>query len=103
MAREITLKHDIATPTGYMKGRTAGSCIILSSLSAEVQVRYGDALTSSEPLSRGQTMVLPAELGDYCLEGTGTLVFSYVPARDDVAWRRWEDVNIKQAAYEAQA
>jgi mannose-6-phosphate isomerase len=102
VAREITLKHDITTSiSGYMKGRTAGSCIILSSLSAEVQVRYGDALTSSEPLSRGQTMVLPAELGDYCLEGTGTLVFSYVPAPDDAAWRRWEAINTKHAPYEA--
>lgn len=102
VAREITLKHDIDS-TGYMKGRTGGSCIILSSLNAEVQVRYGDALTLSEPLSRGQTIVLPAELGDYGLEGTGTLVFSYVPTRDDAAWRRWEEVNIKQATCETQA
>lgn len=102
VAREITLKHDIAHTIGYMKGRTAGSCIILSSLSAEVQVRYGDALKRSESLSRGQTMVLPAELGEYCLEGTGTLVLSYVPTRDDAAWRRWEEVNVKQAACEAQ-
>ncbi len=102
VAREITLKPDIDS-TGYMKGRTGGSCIILSSLSAEIQVRYGDKLTCNEPLSRGQTIVLPAELGEYCLEGTGTLVLSYVPTRDDAAWRRWEEVNTKQATCEAQA
>ncbi len=104
VSRQLTLNHDVATSnSGYMKGKTGGSCIILSSLNADIQVRYGDALTSSEPLARGQTVVLPAELGDYCLEGTGTLVFSYVPATSDAAWRRWEAVNSKSAAYEARA
>jgi hypothetical protein len=73
-----------------MDDETGKSCIILSSLGAEVQVRYGEALENLEPLSGGQTMVLPAALGKYRIEGTGALLLSYVPAPDDEAWQLWE-------------
>ena len=73
-----------------MDNETGKSCIILSSLGAEVQVRYGEALENHEPLSGGQTMVLPAALGKYRIEGTGALLLSYVPAPDDEAWQLWE-------------
>jgi hypothetical protein len=76
-----------------MDGEAGSSCVILSSLGAEVQVRYGEALEYGEPLSAGQTMVLPAALGKYRLEGTGTLLLSYVPAPGDQAWRLWEAKN----------
>jgi len=77
----------------YMEGHTEGSCVILSSLGAEVQVHYGPALSLCEHLSRGQTMVLPAGLGKYAIEGSGVLMFSYVPARGDEAWQLWETKN----------
>jgi hypothetical protein len=38
-------------------------------------------------------MVLPAALGTYRLEGTGVLLFSYVPAPGDEAWKIWETSN----------
>lgn len=78
---------------GSFDGQTENSCILLSSLGAELQVRYGPGLRTSEQLARGQTMVLPAVLGNYRLEGTGTLLFSYVPAPGDKAWKMWETRN----------
>jgi mannose-6-phosphate isomerase len=92
VTREITFK-DTLNHTGYMKGETRGSCIILTSLGAEVLVLYGHSLEKSEKLSGGQTMILPAALGNFCIEGTGTLLFSYVPSPDDEAWRLWETAN----------
>jgi mannose-6-phosphate isomerase len=77
----------------YMKNETAGSCVILSSLGAGVTVRYGDAFAYSENLVKGQTMVLPAALGKYCIEGNGVLLFSYVPAPGDEIRRLWEEKN----------
>jgi mannose-6-phosphate isomerase len=76
-----------------MKHETAGSCIILTSLGAEVTVRYGDAFEYRENLVKGQTMILPAALGNYCLEGNGVLLFSYVPAPGDEIRRLWEEKN----------
>jgi mannose-6-phosphate isomerase len=76
-----------------MKGSTEGSCIILTALSGEVQVRYGSVLGCSLSLARGQTMVLPAALGDYRIEGEGVLMFSYVPEPGDEAWQAWEEKN----------
>jgi hypothetical protein len=38
-------------------------------------------------------MVLPAELGNYCIEGEGILMFSYVPLQGDKAWKAWENEN----------
>ncbi len=92
VTREITLKG-VHSSDGYMKGKTQASCIILTSLSAEVLVRYGHSLAEHEQLSRGQTMILPAALGNYCIEGTGTLMFSYVPSLDDEAWQSFSLVN----------
>ncbi|HET7640692.1 MAG TPA: hypothetical protein VFK47_18430, partial [Ktedonobacteraceae bacterium] len=82
--------------TDYMKGQTTRSCIILSSLGAELQVRYGDNLAYSEKLTPGETMILPAALGAYCLEGSGRLVFSYVPTPGDEAWQLWEAQNKRE-------
>ncbi|HZU02733.1 MAG TPA: hypothetical protein VFA10_23895 [Ktedonobacteraceae bacterium] len=78
---------------GSLDGKTENSCILLSSLGAEARLRYGRGLRSSEQLARGQTIVLPAALGNYRLEGTGTLLFSYVPASGDEAWKTWETRN----------
>lgn len=89
VARELTLQQ----ANGYMSGETGGSCIILTSLGAEVKVRSGDGLDYSQKLARGQTMVLPAALGQYCIEGSGTLLFAYVPAPGDEAWELWEAEN----------
>ena len=86
--RETTL-----SPDGYMKSKTAGSCIILTSLGAEMLVRYGDTLERAETLARGETMILPADLGSYTIEGKGTFVYSYVPAPDDDAWAAWKRIN----------
>ena len=92
VTRELSFKQN-GTSYGYMKSKTHGSCIILTSLDASVQVRYGTAFEHREPLSRGQTMVLPAALGQYCIEGTGKLMLSYVPDAHDTAWQRWEVSN----------
>jgi mannose-6-phosphate isomerase len=88
VTRELAFQHN-----GSLHGKTEKSCILLSSLGAEIQVRYGNGLESSEQLARGQTMVLPATLGNYRLEGTGSLLFSYVPAPADEAWKVWETKN----------
>ena len=80
-------------PDSSLQGQTGKSCIILSSLGAELQVRYGPSLSQYEHLSRGQTMVLPAALGTYAIEGSGVLLFSYVPTPGDEVWQLWEANN----------
>src|SRR6266566_6793787 len=97
VTREITFKAN-KEHYSYMKGKTASSCIILSALNAEIQVRYGANLESWEQLASGQTIVLPAALGEYCLEGTGTVMFSYVPLPDDKAWQLWGEQNTRFAS-----
>jgi len=89
VSREISLQQG-ENIHGYMKGKTSSSCVILTSLSAEVRVHYGD---NFEQLVRGQTMVLPAALGNYCIEGEGKLVLSYVPLPGDEAWQLWKAEN----------
>src|SRR5579883_2595288 len=86
VTREITLRS-------WREDQTVGSCIILSSLGASLRVAYGEGLERSEELTRGQTMVLPAALGTYRLEGNGSFLYSYVPAPDDEAWRIWREQN----------
>lgn len=86
VTREITLRS-------WREDQTAGSCIILSSLGASLRVAYGEGLERSEELTRGQTMVLPAALGTYRLEGNGSFLYSYVPAPNDEAWRLWREQN----------
>ena len=89
---ELTLRESNSA-AGYMKGRTERSCVILTSLGASLRIRYGDSFERGETLSRGQTIVLPAALGQYCLEGQGSLLYSYVPEPGDVAWEMWERAN----------
>lgn len=96
VACEITLRPG-EDSHGYMKGETGGSCIILTSLDDEARVRYGASLTYAEKVARGQTMVLPAALGNYCIEGTGKLIYSYVPEAGDKAWQLWEEENRRVA------
>ncbi|GAC1422096.1 MAG: class I mannose-6-phosphate isomerase [Ktedonobacteraceae bacterium] len=88
VTRELLLKEGAA-----VQRSTTNSCVILSSLGAEVRVHYGDTLTHSETLARGQTMIIPAALGTYCIEGSGVLLFSYVPTVDDTAWSAWQSAN----------
>jgi mannose-6-phosphate isomerase len=92
VTRELTFRPENGR-LGYAEGKTEESCIILSSLGAEVEVHFGTSFTGSERLSRGETMVLPAALGSYRIEGTGRLLLSYVPTPDDKAWRLWEAKN----------
>jgi mannose-6-phosphate isomerase len=99
VARELSFKKPGYGERGrnelrsYMEGRTGESCVILSSLGAEVEVHYGPSLSKCETLARGQTMVLPAALGEYVIQGSGVLVFSYVPEQGDEAWQLWEAKN----------
>ena len=86
VTREITLRTRI-------EGETVKSCLIFSSLSASLHVRYGEGLEQSERLERGQTMVLPAALGRYAIEGQGTFLASHVPGDEDRAWRLWNEQN----------
>jgi mannose-6-phosphate isomerase len=92
VTRELTLKPQYQRTSTY-DDQTADSCVILSSLGAEATVRYGTALEHRERISRGQTMVLPAALGTYRIEGEGKLFFSYVPSPEDEAWRLWHTKN----------
>lgn len=78
---------------GYMKNETRQSCIILTSLGGSLRIRYGASDEYSETLIRGQTVVLPAALGQYCLEGQGRVLHAYVPSPGDEAWRAWEREN----------
>ncbi len=89
----VTCETAFDTNGGYMKDKTGGSCVILTSLGAEIELRYGSYLEHCERLTQGQTMVLPAALGEYYIKGTGTFVSSYVPTSDDAIWKRWEAHN----------
>ncbi|HZU69347.1 MAG TPA: type I phosphomannose isomerase catalytic subunit [Ktedonobacteraceae bacterium] len=91
VTRELIFQHD--TPHGYMKDKTRGSCIILSSLGAQGAIRYGKNFEYGEVFSPGQTIVVPAGLGEFCIEGPGRLLLSYVPEAQDEAWRLWRDRN----------
>jgi len=84
VTRELLLKEGAS-----VQRNASGSCVILSSLGAEIHVSYGNAFAQSEVLSRGQTMILPAALGEYRITGNGALLLSYVPAADDAAWAAW--------------
>ena len=86
VTRELLLRTHFA-------GSTSGSCLILSSLGADLRLYYGEDQQLSEGLTRGQTMVLPAALGSYRIEGSGQLLISYVPGPEDEAWRRWQTAN----------
>ena len=77
----------------YMKNEIQDSCVILTSLGAVVDVHYGNTLEHAEKLVKGQTMVLPADLGNFCIEGSGTLLYSYVPGFEDKIWHAWKTKN----------
>ena len=85
--------HKNTIISDYMKNAIHGSCSILTSLDAEVIVRYGKSLDYNEKIVKGQTMILPAELGTFCIEGNGALLYSYVPGPEDEIWRAWEAKN----------
>ncbi|GCE13201.1 type I phosphomannose isomerase catalytic subunit [Tengunoibacter tsumagoiensis] len=88
LTREISLKAGAT-----MAGQTTDSCIIITSVGAELQVNYGDDLSQSEVLSRGQTLVLPAALGTFSISGLGSFLYSYVPNEQDTAWQHWNAAN----------
>ena len=78
---------------GPLSGTTSStSCQILSLLDGECTLRSGgdDALL----LGKGATVVLPAQLGAYTLEGSSCrLLRSYVPTPDDDLLRRFWSVQ----------
>jgi len=88
VTREIVLRAYT-----HREDRTGGSCQILSSLGADLLLWYGEGLQACESLRRGQTMVLPAALGDYRIEGKGAFLLSYVPAPGERTWRLWDESN----------
>lgn len=88
----VTRELVLHTPTS-IDGQTAGSCLILSSLDADLLVRYSTDVHACERLLRGQTMILPAALGAYRIEGEGAFLLSYVPSPADRAWRLWAEHN----------
>jgi mannose-6-phosphate isomerase len=94
----VTRELNLQAPSGGrawpgMHGKTDSSCVILSSLGTGVQICYGERLQYSEALAQGQTMVLPAALGEYVIEGTGIVLLSYVPTPGDEAWHLWAAKN----------
>lgn len=107
VTRELRLKPtqtaDGTTNEIQVEGTTAESCVVLSSLGAEVRVSYGDTLAESVALSRGQTMVLPAALGAYRIVGHGSLLLSYVPDANDRAKKQWEAHNRSSLIHTASA
>jgi mannose-6-phosphate isomerase len=90
--RELLLAQGQADH-GYMNSETRASCVILTSLDTQAQVSYGENLKQSVSMARGQTVVLPAALGAYRIEGQGKMLLSYVPGDDDQAWLAWKRVN----------
>jgi mannose-6-phosphate isomerase len=90
---ELVFHKNAININDYMKNEIRDTCSILTSLGAEVIVRYGETLDYGEKLEKGQTMILPAELGTFRIEGSGTLLYSYVPASEDVILRTWEAKN----------
>ncbi len=94
VTREIRLKsHD--TKPGLFSSHMPDSCVILSSIGANASVRYGPSYEEQEPLTCRHTMVLPAALDTFRIEGEGTFLLSYVPSQADAAWQRWEQENKK--------
>jgi mannose-6-phosphate isomerase len=89
VSREVVLQGKAAFG-GYMKGLTKHSCIIITSLGGNLRACFGETLQLNEVLTRGQTMVLPATLGQYYIEGEGRYMLSYVPEADDEAWAEWQ-------------
>ncbi|HKV84015.1 MAG TPA: type I phosphomannose isomerase catalytic subunit [Ktedonobacterales bacterium] len=81
LEEELRFAGSISTTT------SPASCVILTVLDG------GCALSSSAPtvaLTRGDTVVLPASLGEYTLTAAGVrLIRSSVPCEDDETAQRW--------------
>jgi mannose-6-phosphate isomerase len=88
VSRELNLKA-----RNIVEDRTTDSCVILTSLGATLTIAYGADFVEHETLKRGETMILPASLGEYRLQGEGLLLRSYVPSAEDAAWRLWSQEN----------
>lgn len=88
LTRELQLREHV-----HIERRTGESCVILTCLGESARVSYGESLTSYESIRRGETMILPAALGRYTIEGLGALLFSYVPMPDDQIWQSWQAQN----------
>jgi mannose-6-phosphate isomerase len=94
VACKYFLTHELRLkPHGAVVGTTGTSCIILSSLNADARIYYDEKLDVSEPIMKGQSVVLPAELGAFRIEGSGSLLLSYVPSPEDAAWKAWNEHN----------
>ena len=94
VACKYFLTHELRLKAGAsVVGTTGASCIILSSLSADAHIYYSEKLELNEPITKGQSVVLPAELGGFRIEGSGSLLLSYVPSPEDAAWRAWDEQN----------
>jgi mannose-6-phosphate isomerase len=89
---ELVFQNNTIT-NDYTKMRTRESCIILTSLGAEVFVCYGKEFDCRAKLVKGQTMILPAELGTFYIEGSGSLLYSYVPEAEDEILHAWKATN----------
>lgn len=92
LTRKIRLKEHT-----QLYGVTDSSCIILTCLEDTAEVLYGEHTTYAERITRGETLVIPASLGQYCIKGKGELLFSYVPEPTDVAWQSWREQNALHA------
>lgn len=77
----------------HLADQTDASCVILTALAGDLHIRYGPRLALDVQLTRGQTLILPAALGAYRVEGAGTLLSAYVPDSADAAWRLWSEQN----------
>jgi mannose-6-phosphate isomerase len=88
LTREIQLKEHTE-----LHGAAESSCIILTCLGDEARIFYGDITTHVEHITRGETLIIPAALGRYRIQGQGALLCSYVPEPTDVAWQLWREEN----------
>lgn len=66
---------------------TDSSLHILTALEGECELRLADAPPMR--LELGDTVVLPAGLGEYLIEGSARLIRAYVPDQGDEALARW--------------
>ncbi len=86
------LEEELRFRGRFTRSTNGSSCHIISVLAGVCSVQSVLA-TPSAPLSlsRGETMVIPAELGEYQLESSAGLhaLLSYVPTLDDPAALAW--------------
>jgi mannose-6-phosphate isomerase len=87
LTREIQLKECSA-----LHATTAFSCLVLTCLGNNAQVIYNNQ-TAAVQMTRGETLVIPATLGNYQIKGQGTILLSYVPEPNDTIWQLWQAAN----------